>query len=95
MGHVSIQLYVEAMLEELLAQGIVCPVRQGHYMRRPQRSRRRSGPASVCSGRRRRAGLRGAGAAQVQDALEPALRPGVLGRLRSVKRHLGAAGQPH
>ena len=33
-GHVSIQLYVEALHEELLAQGVVCPVRQGHYMRR-------------------------------------------------------------
>ena len=33
-GHVSIQLYVEALHEELLAQGIVCPVRQGYYMRR-------------------------------------------------------------
>ena len=30
-GHVSIQLYVEALHEELLAQGVVCPVRQGHY----------------------------------------------------------------
>ncbi len=33
-GHVSIQLYVEALHEELLAQGVVCPVRQGHYMSR-------------------------------------------------------------
>ena len=27
-----IQLYIEAFHEELLAQGIICPVRQGHYM---------------------------------------------------------------
>ena len=33
-GHVSIQLYVEALHEELLARGVVCFVRQGHYMRR-------------------------------------------------------------
>ena len=34
-GHVSIQPYVEALHEELLAQGVVCPraVSQGHYIR--------------------------------------------------------------
>jgi hypothetical protein len=40
-------------------------------------------------------GARGAGAAQVQDALRPAPRPGPLGRPRRLGRHVGAAGQPH
>ena len=60
----------------------------------PRRSRR-SGPAPACPGRRRLAGVQGAEASQVQDALEPALRPGALGGLRRVARHVGAAGQPH
>ena len=52
-------------------------------------------PGPPPAGRRRRAGVRGVGAAQVQYALGQALRPGALGGLQRVARHLGAAGQPH